>query len=168
AGRTEHLTMSGAAIRAYLHRKLERDFDVIGDLHLPAPFTLYLQLDKAAFPNLEVRAVIEGILRNLPFVKFVYAFDPDIDLKNVRQTAWAIATRAQPDRDGVLLADRPGIKLDPSEENGRTAKWAVDATAKPGIKAYPPINRIPDAVMNRVDVGALLRPRKPGGEPSDG
>jgi len=158
AGRAEHLCLSGTAIRAYLHRKLKQDFEIVGDLHLPAPFTLYLQLDKAAFPHLEIKAVLETILRDLPFVKLAYAFDSDIDLKNHRQTAWAIATRAQPDRDGVLLADRPGIKLDPSEAGGRTAKWAIDATAKPGLAAFPPINRIPEDVLDRVSVDALLKP----------
>ncbi|MGI9511048.1 MAG: UbiD family decarboxylase [Geminicoccaceae bacterium] len=167
AGRTEHLTLSGAAIRAYLHRKLKQDFDVIGDLYLPAPFTLYLQLDKAAFPHLEVKGMLQAILRDLPFVKYAFAFDPDIDLKNARQTAWAIATRAQPDRDGVLLEGRPGIKLDPSEENGKTAKWAIDATAKPGLAAYPPINQIPKAVMDRVDVTPLLKPGTAGKGPGD-
>lgn len=164
AGRAEHLSLSGAAVRAYLHRKLRKDFDVVGDLHLPAPFTLYLQLDKAAFPDLEVRAVLEGILKDLPFVKMAYAFDPDIDLKNARQTAWALGTRAQPARDGLLLADRPGIKLDPSETGGRTSKWALDATAKPGLATFPPVNRIPKAVMDAVDVGQLLKPVKRGVE----
>lgn len=164
AGRAEHLALSGAAVRAYLHRKLKHDFEVVADLHLPAPFTLYLQLDKAAFPHLEVRAVLEGILKDLPFVKMVYAFDPDIDLKNARQTAWALGTRAQPARDGLLLDDRPGIKLDPSETGGRTSKWAIDATAKPGLSSFPPVNRIPKAVMDAVDVDSLLRAgkRKPG------
>jgi UbiD family decarboxylase len=157
AGRAEHLTMSGAAIRAYLHRKLKKDFGLVGDVYLPAPFSLYLQLDKAAFPHLEVRAVLDGILRDLPFVKFVTAFDPDIDLRNQRQTAWAMATRAQPDRDGLLLSDRPGVKLDPSEANGRTSKWAIDATAKPGLDVFPPINTIPKSVLDQVDVGELLR-----------
>jgi len=158
AGRTEHLTLSGAAIRAYLKKTLKQDFDVVGDLHLPAPFTLYLQLDKGAFPHLEIRDVLSSILRDLPFIKYAYAFDPDIDLRNHRQIVWAIATRAQPDRDGLLLAERPGIKLDPSETGGRTAKWAIDATAKPSLGAFPPINQIPKAVLDQVDVNRLLKP----------
>lgn len=171
AGRAEHLTLSGAAIRAYLHRKLKRDFEIVGDIYLPAPFTLYLQFDKNAFPQLDIKAVLEAILKDLPFIKFVYAFDPDIDLRNHRQTSWAIATRAQPDRDGVLLADRPGIKLDPSEVGGRTSKWAIDATAKPGLAGFPPINSIPKTALDRVDVNGLLkaesRARKAGGGDDD-
>ena len=162
AGRAEHLTLSGAAVRAYLHRKLEKDLEMVGDLHLPAPFTLYLQLDRSASPHLDIKAVLEAVLRDLPFVKFAYAFDPDIDPKNARQTAWALATRAQPERDSLLLGGRPGTRLDPSETGGRTSKWAIDATAKPGLGSFPPVNQIPKDALDRVDVDAILRTAKGG------
>lgn len=77
--------------------------------------------------------------------------------------SWAIATRAQPDRDGILLAGHPGTRLDPSEIGGLTGKWALDATAKPSLHAFAPVNRIPDAVLCRIDIDRLLRrPRRPG------
>jgi UbiD family decarboxylase len=58
AGRGEHLAMSGAAIRAYLQRKLRPLAEAVTELHLPAPLTLYLQLDRRARPDLQIREIL--------------------------------------------------------------------------------------------------------------
>ena len=55
-----------------------------------------------------------------------------------------IATRCQPDRDITIITHARGSDLDPSaQEDGYTAKWGVDATAKPSLAAYTPRHRVP-------------------------
>jgi 3-polyprenyl-4-hydroxybenzoate decarboxylase len=66
---------------------------------------------------------------------------------------WAIATRCQPDRDVVIVTNARGSDLDPSSrggDDGYTAKWGVDATAKPSLAAYTPRHRVPKAVWDRL------------------
>jgi 3-polyprenyl-4-hydroxybenzoate decarboxylase len=77
--------------------------------------------------------------------------DPDVDLFDDRQMTWAIATRCQPDRDITIITHARGSDLDPSApEDGYTAKWGVDATAKPSLAAYTPRHRVPRQVLERL------------------
>jgi 2,5-furandicarboxylate decarboxylase 1 len=158
AGRIEHLTLTGLALRAHLVRSVVRRYPGTLDIHLPAPLTLFLKLDRAAEGAPPVRELLAEILRREPYFKQVFCFDVDIDLKSQQATQWALATRAQPDRDLVVLSDIPATGLDPSEILGRTARWGVDATAKPRLDRFAPRNTIPPAALGRVDVQELLRP----------
>ncbi|MEM1738103.1 MAG: UbiD family decarboxylase, partial [Nitrososphaerota archaeon] len=56
--------------------------------------------------------------------------DDDIDLSNPLDLEWAIATRAQLDRDLVLKPNELGSSLDPSADQvtRRTCKAGLDAT----------------------------------------
>ena len=87
------------------------------------------------------------------YMKRVVVVDHDVDLFDDRQMNWAIATRCQPDRDLVVVTSARGSDLDPStREDGYTAKWGLDATAKPSLAAYTPRHRIPPAVWQRLDL----------------
>ena len=76
------------------------------------------------------------------YMKRVVVVDHDVDVFDDRQVNWAIATRCQPDRDITIITHARGSDLDPStREDGYTAKWGVDATAKPSpgrLHAAPP------------------------------
>ena len=157
AGRLEHLTLTGTALRAHLIRSVVRAFPGVIDLHLPAPLTLFLKLDRTVDGAPVIREMLAEVLRREPFLKQVFCFDSDIDLKSQQSTQWALATRTQPDRDILILSDRPATGLDPSEVGGRTARWGVDATAKPRLDHFAPRNSIPAEVLARVDVAELMR-----------
>jgi UbiD family decarboxylase len=87
------------------------------------------------------------------YMKRVVVVDHDVDVFDDRQMNWAIATRCQPDRDLVVMTNARGSDLDPStREDGLTAKWGVDATAKPSLAAYTPRHRIPPDVWQRLDL----------------
>jgi len=58
--------------------------------------------------------------------------------------------------DALLLADCKATELDPSETDGLTSKWALDATAKPSLKHFPPINRVPPDALADVDIDRML------------
>ncbi|ASJ00702.1 UbiD family decarboxylase [Thermococcus gorgonarius] len=63
-----------------------------------------------------------------PSLKRVVVVDEDVDIYDDRDVEWAIATRFQPDRDLVIVPDARGSSLDPSAQDGLTAKWGIDAT----------------------------------------
>jgi len=63
-----------------------------------------------------------------PSLKHVVIVDEDVDPDDLSQVDWAIATRFQADRDLVVITSARGSTLDPSAENGLTAKMGIDAT----------------------------------------
>ena len=156
AGRVEHLTMTGVALRAHLERALRRADPAVVELYLPAPMTLFVKLDKSRLRGRGVRELMQHVLTTQLYLKRVVCFDPDIDLRSLHRTQWAVATRAQVDRDLLVIPDQPGTGLDPSEVDGRTSKWGLDATAKPDLEHYPQRNRVPQHVLDRVDLREIV------------
>ena len=68
-------------------------------------------------------------LINNVYIKRVIVVDDDIDIYNLREVEWAVATRFQPDTDLVIIPDLKGSALDPSTKpNYLTAKKGLDAT----------------------------------------
>jgi 3-polyprenyl-4-hydroxybenzoate decarboxylase len=64
---------------------------------------------------------------------------------------WAIATRSQFDRDGVVLTQVPG-QLDPSRSrpDNLITKVGIDAT-KPDDKDFPTVCDVPKEVLAQVE-----------------
>jgi UbiD family decarboxylase len=61
-------------------------------------------------------------------LKHAVVVDEDIDINNLEEIEWAIATRVQADRDMIIFKER-GSSLDPSRyENDVTTKVGIDAT----------------------------------------
>jgi HNH endonuclease len=53
----------------------------------------------------------------------------------------------------MMMTNARGSDLDPStREDGLTAKWGVDATAKPSLAVYTPRHRIPPDVWQRLNL----------------
>ena len=90
-------------------------------------------------------------------MKRIVCFDPDVELRSLQRTQWAVATRVQIHRDLVVVPDQPGTGLDPSELDGKTTKWGLDATAKPDLDHYAPRNRVPQQVLDRIDLREILQ-----------
>ena len=62
-----------------------------------------------------------------PSMKHCVVVDEDINIHDLHEVEWAIATRFQADRDLILIKDARGSSLDPSA-HGTTAKMGIDAT----------------------------------------
>ncbi|MGC8708967.1 MAG: UbiD family decarboxylase [Thermoplasmata archaeon] len=76
------------------------------------------------------KRAIMAAFRGHRSLKHVVIVDEDIDIGNVEDVEWAIATRFQADRDLVIIKER-GSSLDPSRyENDITSKMGLDATIK--------------------------------------
>ena len=63
-----------------------------------------------------------------PSLKHVVVVDMDVDPDDPVMVEWAIATRFQADKDLVMVRNARGSTLDPSSEDGLTAKMGIDAT----------------------------------------
>lgn len=76
------------------------------------------------------KKAIEAAFRGHASMKHVVVVDEDIDIHDMRQVEWAIATRFQGDRGLVVKRKEKGSSLDPSAnpETRETAKVGVDAT----------------------------------------
>jgi 2,5-furandicarboxylate decarboxylase 1 len=147
----DHLLLSTIPIEANIYRAVRAMVPSVKAVRLPAPFTCYVSIDQRV-PG-QSKNVILAVLGADLYMKRVVVVDHDVDIFNDREVTWAIGTRCQPDRDITIISNIRGSDLDPSApEDGYTAKWGVDATAKPSLATYTPRNRVPKDVFGRLDL----------------
>ena len=147
----DHMLLSTIPVEANLHRAVRAMVPSVKAVRVPAPFTCYVSIEQRV-PGQAKNAIMAVLGADL-YMKRVVVVDHDVDVFDDRQVTWAIATRCQPDRDITIVTNARGSDLDPSaREDGYTAKWGVDATAKPSLAAYTPRHRVPLAVLNRVNL----------------
>ena len=150
-GHLDHLMLSTTPIEANLYRAVRAMVPTVKAIRVPAPFTCYVSIEQRI--SGQAKNVILAVLGADLYMKRVVVVDHDIDIFNDRQVNWAIGTRCQPDRDITIVTNARGSDLDPStKEDGNTAKWGVDATAKPSLATFTPRHRIPKEVWRRVDL----------------
>ncbi|HEY7554184.1 MAG TPA: UbiD family decarboxylase [Candidatus Binatia bacterium] len=150
-GHLDHLMLSTTPIEANLYRAVRAMVPTVKAVRVPAPFTCYVSVEQRV--SGQSKNAILAVLGADLYMKRVVVVDHDVDIFNDRQVNWAIATRCQPDRDILVVTNARGSDLDPStKEDGNTAKWGVDATAKPSLAAYTPRHRIPKEVWQRINL----------------
>ncbi len=94
-------------------------------------FTAVIALAKAR-PT-EVRRLIHLALSMDKRLKLVTVVDDDVDIRDPREVAWALATRFQPARDTVILSGMEGYVIDPSCGSGGVgSRMGMDATRGSG------------------------------------
>jgi UbiD family decarboxylase len=103
----------------------------------------------------QVRNIAVATLGDDLSLKLVVVVDDDVDVTSDFDVLWAMATRMQADTDTDLLRNAMGAVLDPSNNQGTTAKLIVDATRK--IKPFPRRHTLPSDAMARAQavIGAL-------------
>jgi UbiD family decarboxylase len=154
-GHLDHMMLSTTPIEANIYRAVRAMVPSVKAVRVPAPFTCYVSIDQRV-PG-QGKNVIMAVFGADLYMKRVIVVDKDVDIFNERQVNWAIATRCQPDRDLVIIPNARGSDLDPStKEDGYTAKWGVDATAKPTLEAYAPRHRIPRDLWQRIHLKDYL------------
>jgi 2,5-furandicarboxylate decarboxylase 1 len=156
-GANEHLLLGAIPREATLLGHLRRSFPGVLDVHLSlggvGRYVLYVKLKKRQ--EGEAKNVIMGAFAGHYDVKQVVVVDADVDIHNPREVEWAVATRAQPDRDLVVVAHSQGSKLDPSTDNGVGAKMGIDATVPLAAPAGK-FTRIRVPGEDEVDLAAVI------------
>src|SRR5881296_4500879 len=151
----DHLLLSTIPIEANLYRAVRAMVPTVKAVRVPGPFTCFVSIE-ARVPGQAKNAILAVLGADL-YMKRVVVVDQDVDVFDDRQVNWAIATRCQPDRDIAIITNARGSDLDPStREDGLTAKWGVDATAKPSLASYTPRHRVPAAVLDRMRLDDYL------------
>lgn len=81
----------------------------------------------------EVRQLMTLILGIDQRIKQIVVVDDDVNIFDMREVQWALATRFQADRDMLLLSGLKGYVIDHSKHaDGSTSKIGLDATKKGG------------------------------------
>jgi len=144
----EHLVMASIPMEANLYKSVKAVVPSLKAVHIPTPFTVFISIKKR-FEGQAKNAIMAAFAAEM-YMKHVVVVDEDIDVYDEREVLWAIATRVQADRDVFIIPRARGSMLDPSSQEGVTAKMGIDATAKPLLKEFPPRNRIPNEIMERI------------------
>jgi len=151
----DHMLLSTIPMEANLYRAVRAMVPSVKAVRVPGPFTCYVSIEQR-LPGQAKNAIMAVFGADL-YMKRVVVVDHDVDVFDDRQVNWALATRCQPDRDIAIITNARGSDLDPStREDGYTAKWGVDATAKPSLASYTPRHRVPPEVWQRLRIEDYL------------
>ncbi|HXJ83182.1 MAG TPA: UbiD family decarboxylase [Candidatus Methylomirabilis sp.] len=151
----DHMLLSTIPMEANLYRAVRAMVPSVKAVRVPGPFTCYVSIEQR-LPGQAKNAILSVLGADL-YMKRVVVVDHDVDIFDDRQVTWALATRCQPDRDITIITHARGSDLDPSaKDDGYSAKWGVDATAKPSLAAYTPRHRVPSSVWQRIDLKEFL------------
>jgi len=115
---------------------LQGQFAEVVDFYLPPEACSYrvaIVSIRKQYPG-HARRIMFGIwswLRQFTYTKTIIVTDDDIDIRNWKEVIWAVATRADPVRDTVLVENTPIDYLDfASPKPGLGGKMGIDATNK--------------------------------------
>ncbi|MDY6973465.1 MAG: UbiD family decarboxylase, partial [Thermodesulfobacteriota bacterium] len=96
---------------------------------------------------------------NQPFVKVVIVVDEDVNVYNLGEVIWAVATRTRPLEDVVIKGDLPGLMIDPTtqvvELSSDRLHTMLPKTSKVGIDATKPLKELEG--FEKVDVPEVFR-----------
>lgn len=159
SGRMEHLMLSMPALELRTNRDARKVCPGVVRIALVAPLTAVVAIDKQ--DDDEPQRLIHALLDGDIYAKHVIVVDGDVDPGDLRQVMTAMALHTQADRKVHILRERQGTPLDPScpEVDGRSAKMGIDATRP--LRPVRPFtkNRIPDEVLEAIDVKEFLKRR---------
>jgi UbiD family decarboxylase len=82
----------------------------------------------------EPQMAIMAALGTELYTKYVVVVDDDVDIFNINDVMWAIATRVRADKDIVFIPGAKGAILDPTSdpETFTLTKMGIDATRPTG------------------------------------
>lgn len=145
----EHLVMATVPMEANLYKSIKGVVPTTVDVHVPGPFFLIVSIKKR-FSGQAQSAIIAAFAAEM-YLKQVIVVDDDVDITNLQEVLWAVATRVQADRDIFVIPGARGSSLDPSAAaEGVVSKMGIDATAKPSLSLFPTRSRVPREVMERI------------------
>ncbi|MEM8983952.1 MAG: UbiD family decarboxylase domain-containing protein [Pseudomonadota bacterium] len=137
---TDHQSLIGLPHEALLLQQLRRLDNTVHDvMYTPWSGTLACVIKVTPRYDGQVREMLVHCLsQRFPNVKLAIAIDDDIDIENVKDIHWSLATRVEPASDVIIIKDMRGHPIDPSARVAAgdarrrlTGKMAIDATKPP-------------------------------------
>ncbi len=145
----EHLIMATIPMEANYLRAVKGAVPEVEAVRVPAPFTLIISMRKK-YEGQARTAMLAAFNADL-YLKHAIVVDHDIRISDLQHVLWAIATRVQAERDIFIVPRVRGSALDPSADPlGVVDKMGIDATAKPSLDRFAPVNRVPNEVLERI------------------
>jgi 2,5-furandicarboxylate decarboxylase 1 len=157
SGHMEHLMLPLPAIERRALAEARAAAPGVTRVSLPAPFTAIIALQKTS--DAEPKAIIDAFLKGDIYSKHVIVVDADVEVGDPRQVLAAMALNTQATTGVYVFPDEQGTPLDPScpSHDGRVAKMGIDATRKLAGSRHVTRNTVPRAVLDAVDLNALLK-----------
>ncbi|MFC4767734.1 UbiD family decarboxylase [Effusibacillus consociatus] len=126
----EHLLLGGIPREASLFQSVRQTVPTVKAVHMsPGGTCRYHAIVSIKKRNEgEAKNAIFAALANSFDIKHVVVVDEEVDIFNMEEVEWAIATRFQAERDLVVVHGAQGSKLDPSTDNGVGSKMGLDCT----------------------------------------
>jgi 2,5-furandicarboxylate decarboxylase 1 len=160
----ELLLMSTIPMEPSILDFLQKNVPAVQNVRCPAPFTLFVSVKKSRDGQAK-QVILTAFVADMQ-VKHCVVVDEDIDITNNQAVIQAIATRAQADRDLIVIKGVSHDELDPSQSKGSpiSDKVGIDATAKPSLEIFAAKPKVPAEVMERIDLDDYIG--KNGGKSS--
>lgn len=126
----EHLLLGGIPREASLFQTVRQTVPSVKAVHMSFGGTCrYHAIVSISKRNEgEAKNAILAALANSFDIKHVVVVDEDVDIYDMEEVEWAIATRFQAERDLVVIHGAQGSKLDPSTNEGVGSKLGFDCT----------------------------------------
>lgn len=120
---------------------LRRRYPMLIGVHRPPSlsrdFVAVLQVKNTRIRPGHVRNLLLATSAAMPRAKYLIAIDDDIDMYNLTDVMWAVATRCDPKADIVMVPGTMTARVDPSS-GGLSGKLFMDATKKEGFRGTLP------------------------------
>ncbi|MEE9198258.1 MAG: UbiD family decarboxylase, partial [Dehalococcoidia bacterium] len=164
----DHITTLAVLREVEVKRALRTTVPGVKDVHFPisgsSGFIAFISMRQDR-PG-EAKHAISIAMGVDHYLKFVVIVDDDVDVFDESDVLWAIATRAQADRDLVVISGSMGALLEPSaSEEGLTAKLGIDATKPVGEPFAEKLVMDPEAMDWARALADQLEAGHPSGQP---
>ena len=150
---SDHILISCVAREAEILNSLRRNLPNVIAVHVPTvtcgALMAIVQMKKTA--EGQPQQAIMAAFGTETYCKIVVIVDEDVDIFNLADVMWAVATRTRADRDLIFVHRAMGAILDPTSDpvDNTVTKIGVDAT-KPGGADFALRLTIADEQRNRV------------------
>jgi 2,5-furandicarboxylate decarboxylase 1 len=132
----DHVLVSCITREGEIFNALKRNLPNVCAVHVPhttcGAFMAFISMKKTAEgePQMAVMATFGTEL----YVKYVIVFDDDVDVFDLNDVMWALATRVRADKDIFFIPNAKSAILDPTSDpqNFTVTKMGIDATRPAG------------------------------------
>jgi 2,5-furandicarboxylate decarboxylase 1 len=132
----DHILVSCVTREGEILNALRRNLPNVRNVHVPhttcGAFMAFISMQKTA--DGEPQIAIMATLGTEPYVKDVIVVDDDVDVFDLNDVMWAVATRMRAEKDILFIPGAKGAILDPTSDpqNFTVTKMGIDATRPSG------------------------------------
>ncbi len=128
----DHIQVSCITREGEILNALKRNLPNVRAVHVPhttcGAFMAFISMKKTA--EGEAQMAIMATLGTELYTKYVIVMDDDVDIFDMNDVMWSIATRVRAEKDIIFIPGAKGAILDPTSdpENFTLTKMGIDAT----------------------------------------